>query len=72
MDSLLCMFANKGTLNPVTPESMISIIRKAVKVLGLHRNGIDPDLIGVHSLRTGGTMELKLSGKSDTTIMKHG
>eukprot|EP00957_Ditylum_brightwellii_P032217 2442305-Ditylum_brightwellii.AAC.1 len=51
---------------------MIGIIRNAVKTLGLHKNGIDPDLIGVHSLRAGGAMALKLSGKSDTTIMKHG
>eukprot|EP00957_Ditylum_brightwellii_P140925 10734578-Ditylum_brightwellii.AAC.1 len=72
MDSLLCLFTDKGILNAVTPESMIGIIRTAVKVLGLHKNGINPDLIGVHSLRAGGAMALKLSGNSDTTIMKHG
>ena len=72
LDSLLCLFADKGTLNAVTPESMIGIIRTAVKVLGLHKNGIDPNLIGVHSLRTGVAMAIKLSGNSDTTIMKHG
>eukprot|EP00957_Ditylum_brightwellii_P130287 9938465-Ditylum_brightwellii.AAC.1 len=48
------------------------MICNTVKTLGLHKSGIDPDLIELHFLRTGGAMALKLSGKSDTTIMKHG
>jgi hypothetical protein len=40
--------------------------------LELHKNGIDPDLVGVHSLRAGGAMALKLQGVSDTTIKKQG
>ena len=46
--------------------------RQAVKVLNLHQQGIDPDLVGAHSLRAGGAMALKLHGHSDTTIMKMG
>ena len=34
--------------------------------------GIDPDLVGVHSLRAGGAMALKLHGVDDSTIMKIG
>ena len=35
-------------------------VRTSVKTLQLDKNGIDPDLVGVHSLRAGGTMALKL------------
>jgi hypothetical protein len=41
-------------------------------LLKLHRSGINPVLVGVHSLRAGGAMALKLTGESDTTIMKQG
>ena len=49
---------------------MIKHIRIAVTNLNLHNKGIHPDLVGVHSLRAGGAMALKLNGASDTTIMK--
>jgi hypothetical protein len=51
---------------------MRSNIRQAVTHLNLHLAGIDPDLVGVHSLRAGGAMALKLTGARDTTIMKIG
>ena len=51
---------------------MRSAVRASVKTLELHKNGIDPDLVGVHSLRAGGAMALKLQGVSDTTIKKQG
>ena len=38
----------------------------------MDKQGIDPDLIGAHSLRAGGAMALKLQGVSDTIIMKQG
>lgn len=56
----------------VTPTDMIRSLRGAAKALHLHNHGIDPDLIGVHSLRSGGAMAMKLQGVSDTTIMKMG
>ena len=40
--------------------------------LNLHTQGIDTDLIGVHSLRAGGAMAMKLNGSSDTSIKKQG
>ena len=43
-----------------------------MKELKLHECGIDPDLVGAHSLRAGGAMALKLNGINDTTIMKIG
>ena len=51
---------------------MLTNIRQAVHDLNLAQSGINPDLIGVHSLRAGGAMALKLQGASDTTIMKIG
>ena len=51
---------------------MIKGIRGAVTTLERHKYGINPDLVGVHSLRARGAMALKLHGESDTTIMKIG
>ena len=56
----------------VTPTHMIKSIRSAVATLKLDKSGISPDLVGVHSLRAGRAMALKLHGESDTTIMKMG
>ena len=53
---------------------MIDGLRNAVHLLNLHKNGIDADLVGSHSLRAGGgAMTLvTLTGANDTTIMKMG
>ena len=41
--------------------------------LGLNKQaGIDPDMVGAHSLRAGGAMAMKLYGVDGETIMKHG
>ena len=47
-------------------------VRQCIKNLNLHLNGIDVDLIGVHSLRAGGAMVFKLQGVADTIIQKQG
>ena len=47
-------------------------LQRTVKILRLDKQGIDSDLVGVHSLRAGGAMALKLHGFNDTTIMKQG
>ena len=52
------------------PANLITAIRTAIQTLKLENAGIDPDLVGVHSLQAGGTMFLQLQGESDTTIMK--
>ena len=71
-DTLLCMYSHEHALKAVTPMDMIQSIRRSVKTLKLDEAGIDPDIVGVHSLRAGGAMALKLHGESNTTIMKHG
>ena len=71
-DTPLCMYKETATESTVTPKDMIQLIRASVKRLKLNEAGIDPDIVGVHSLRAGGAMALKLHGESDTTIMKQG
>ena len=51
---------------------MISLLREATRAIKLRLVGIDPDMVGVHSLRLGGEMVLKLHGHIDTIIMKIG
>eukprot|EP00957_Ditylum_brightwellii_P184089 14022493-Ditylum_brightwellii.AAC.1 len=70
--SPLCQYVTEDTIRNVTPTDMINTIGETVTRLGLHKASIDPDLVCVHSLRSGGVMALKLSGESDTTIMKQG
>ena len=45
---------------PIEPQDIINAVRQAVRTLKLHEAGIDPDLVGVHSLRAGGAMALQL------------
>ena len=72
-DSLLSDFITEnGSWDTLTSAQMRNRVRRSVKILNLHKNGIDPDLVGVHSLRAGGAMALKLQGISDTIIQKQG
>lgn len=56
----------------VTQKDMLAAVRQAVKTLQLHRQGIDVNIIGNHSLRSGDAMALKLAGYSDSEIQKFG
>ena len=71
-DSYICEYwdNNIGNFNSVTPENLITNIWSAVTALKLDKAGINYDLVGVHSLRAGGSMLLKLQDESDTTIIK--
>eukprot|EP00957_Ditylum_brightwellii_P124357 9478732-Ditylum_brightwellii.AAC.1 len=70
-DAPLCAYYQDHRFQHIPPEQLVNLLRTAVKSLKLHEVGIDPDLIGVHSLRAVGAMALKLQGEADTTIMKH-
>ena len=70
--SLLCTFKENDKWDHVESKDIVLQVRTMVKALSLHQQGIDPDLVGAHSLRAGGAMALKLHGYSDTTIMKMG
>jgi hypothetical protein len=73
-DNLICDVWNKmkQTWISITSTEMRKHLRQSVADLNLKQQGIDPDLIGVHSLRAGGAMALKLSGSDNMTIMKLG
>lgn len=72
-DTLLCSYLDElGTWHTLTPNDMRLALRHAARKLNLHTQGIDTDLIGVHSLRAGGAMAMKLNGSSDTSIKKQG
>ena len=72
--NLICDYMDEktNTWASIVPAEMIYSIRSAIKVLKLERKGINPNLVGVHSLRAGGAMAMKMNGASDTTIMKQG
>ena len=69
---LLCEYFKDDEWHSVNSTDIIALVRSAAKLLKLHEQGIDPDLIGAHSLRAGGAMALRLHGFSDTVIMKMG
>ena len=69
---LICAVFQNNTWVSVTNTNVITLLRAAAKKLKLSTKGIDPDLIGTHSLRAGGAMALKLQNHEDTTIQKLG
>ena len=73
-DTLICDFwdNDKQAWQSIQSRHIIKMIRQTVADLHLDQQGIDPDLVGAHSLRAGGAMALKLHGFDDTTIMKMG
>ena len=72
-NNLLCDYISEdGIWTPVTASDMRTTLRQVVTDMKLDSKGIDADLIGVHSLRAGGAMAMKLHGLDDTTIMKQG
>ena len=68
----LSSYFENGRWTTITSKQIVTRVRSVVKELGLAAHGIDPDLVGAHSLRAGGAMALKLQGIDDTTIMKIG
>lgn len=68
--TLLSAYYENNKWHHVTQPEMVRAARLGVKLCGLHKKGIDPDLVGAHSYRGGGAMALKLHGYGDTTIMK--
>jgi hypothetical protein len=71
-DSLLCSYYQDDEWHTVHSSHIVHAVCSATKMLRLDKQGIDPDLVGAHSLRAGGAMALKLHGFADTTIMKMG
>ena len=48
-DSLLSDYITEnGSWDTISSAQMRNSVRRSVKILNLHKNGIDPDLVGVH------------------------
>ena len=73
-ETLLCDYKPTPTSpwTSVTSNDMVMVVRSAARALGLHRQGIDPNLVGSHSLHAGGAMAMALHGTKTEIIMKHG
>ena len=69
---LICDVFHNDTWTSVLSSEIVSTVRTAAKSLKLQDRGIDPDMIGAHSLRAGGAMALKIMGYPDSTIQKFG
>ena len=71
-DMLICNYRDSTQWHAVTSQMIVHQVRQAATELHMEKFGIDPDLIGAHSLRAGGAMALKLMNYADTTIQKIG
>ena len=71
-NTLICDVYHNSIWTSIDSKQIITLICSACTNLNLHKRGIDPDLVGAHSLRAGGAMALKLHGFHDTVIMKMG
>ena len=70
--NFICDYFTNETQLSISSKEVVVAVRAAAKLLQLHKQAIDPDIIGAHSLRAGGAMALKLHGYNDTTIQKMG
>ena len=70
--NLICAVCIEKKWTSVESSHIVALVRLTAKSLKLHVQGIDPDLIGAHSLRAGGAMALKIWGFKDSTIRKFG
>jgi hypothetical protein len=71
-NQLICDVCEDEAWTSVTSTEIVHAVRQAAKSLNLQEKGIDPDMIGAHSLRAGGAMALKIMGETDSTIRKFG
>lgn len=65
---LLCDYYENESWSLVTSNDMISLVYASVKALKLHKNGIDTNLVGSHSLHAGGAMAMTLRNHPKATI----
>ena len=69
---LLCDVWQNKAWTSVTSSDMVQAVRTAATALKLQERGINPDMIGLHSLHAGGAMALKIMGESNSSIQKFG
>ena len=69
---LICDVFEDDAWASVHSSEIVAAVRMTSTALNLQERGIDPDMIGAHSLRAGGAMALKIMGYADSTIRKFG
>ena len=70
--TLLCLVWDVKGWVDLKSHHIIKMVRNTPGDLKLHRQEIDDDRVGTHSLRAGVAMALKLHGYDYTTIIKMG
>ena len=70
--NLLCDVLCSKAWTEVTIGDISKTVRTAAKTLKLQEKEIDPGMIGAHSLKSGGSMAIKIMGYKDSTIRKCG
>ena len=71
-EDLICDIWHNEARTEVTSGDILKAVITAAKHLKLQERVIDTEMIGVHSLRSGGSMALKIMGYKDSTIRKFG
>ena len=71
-DNLLCDVWHKKGWTEVTSGDIVKSVRTATETCRIQDRGIDPYMIGVHSLRAGGKMVIEVMGYKDSTITTFG
>ena len=69
---MLCDVCHNKAWIEVTSGDIFKVARTATKTLKLQEMGIDPNMIGAHSLQAGGARALRIMGYKDSTIRKFG
>jgi hypothetical protein len=69
---LSTVFPNPGTTSTISDRNITVVVQWGATADCLLARGYTLDRISSHSLRAGGTMAMKLSGASDSTIMRIG
>ena len=70
--NLLCDVLCSKAWTEVTIGDISKTVRTAAKTLKLQEKEIDPGMIRAHSLKSGGSMAIKIMGYKDSTIRKCG
>ena len=71
-DHLFCDYFHTETWEAVQSSEIMDAAFRAAKPLKINERGIEPDLIGSHSMREGCDMSLNIMCYNNSTIRKFG
>ena len=67
-ENILCDVWRSKACTQFTSGDIFKAVRTATKIVKLQEKGIDPDIIGEHSIRAGGALALKIMEYQYSTI----